>query len=59
MGPATEVLRDLPLVDGHCHFLLASAPADQSREASPRGDACDEERQGPEAARSKSTKIFK
>ena len=31
MGPATEVLRDLPLVDGHCHHLLASAPADLGR----------------------------
>ena len=26
MGPAAEILRDLPLVDGHCHALLARAP---------------------------------
>lgn len=30
-GPATAVLRDLPLVDGHCHQLLAHAPADLGR----------------------------
>ncbi len=30
-GPATEVLRDLPLVDGHCHQLLVRAPADLGR----------------------------
>lgn len=30
-GPASEVLRDLPLVDGHCHQLLVRAPDDLGR----------------------------
>jgi predicted TIM-barrel fold metal-dependent hydrolase len=28
VGPATDVLLDLPLIDGHCHHLLAEPPAD-------------------------------
>lgn len=28
MGLATDVLRDLLLIDGHCHLLLAEPPAD-------------------------------
>ncbi|HWI03946.1 MAG TPA: amidohydrolase family protein [Acidimicrobiales bacterium] len=28
MGPASDLLRHLPLVDGHCHFLLDGAPED-------------------------------
>jgi uncharacterized protein len=30
-GPATAILRDLPLVDAHCHQLLVRAPADFER----------------------------
>jgi predicted TIM-barrel fold metal-dependent hydrolase len=30
-GPATEVLRHLPLVDAHCHRLLTRAPEDFER----------------------------
>ncbi|MDP1804640.1 MAG: amidohydrolase family protein [Acidimicrobiales bacterium] len=30
-GPATAVLRDLPLVDAHCHQLLVRAPDDIGR----------------------------
>ena len=37
-GPATAVLRDLPLVDGHCHHLLVRAPADLGRHLT-EGDA--------------------
>ena len=30
-GPATAVLRDLPLVDAHCHHVLVRAPSDLAR----------------------------